>query len=182
MKDRSADKRESRHYGSRSLCSLAPVLLLVLAAQFAGACTGPSVNETPNTAAQERTAESATVDEILSDPNDFYGLRATVTGRVTEVITPLTFEVNGKINADSTRYGDSADGLLVVKDTEQAPDPEVAVGQTMEISGTVRSFDVGEVQEEINDELAGSVLTYWASRPSIVATSIEPTSGATTSR
>ncbi len=56
---------------------LIPVLLLMLAAQLTDACTGPSVNEAPNIVAQERTAESATVDEILSDPNDFYDLRAT---------------------------------------------------------------------------------------------------------
>lgn len=161
-----------------------PVLLLMLAAQLPDACTGPSINEEPNTGAQGRTAESATVDEILSDPNDFYGLRATVTRRVTEVITPLAFELNGEINEDSGPgpqggYGEDADGLLVVKDTEQAPDPEVAVGQTVKISGTVRSFDVGEIEEEIGEDLAGSVLTYWASRPSIVATSIESTEGTT---
>lgn len=51
------------------MCSLATmVLLLVLTAQLTSACTGPSVNEEPNTVAQERTAGSATVDEILSDP------------------------------------------------------------------------------------------------------------------
>jgi hypothetical protein len=186
MKDCSTDKRYSRRYGPRSVWSLTiPVLLLMLAALLS-ACTGPSVNEEPNTVAQEKTAESATVDEILSDPNDFYGLRATVTGRVTEVITPLTFELNGGINEDSTSgpgpqggYGEDADGLLVVKNTEQAPDPEVAVGQTVEVSGSVRSFDVEEIQEEIGEELTGSVLTYWASRPSIVATSIESTEGTT---
>lgn len=188
MQTESGNKHRKLSTGFRGGRGLVSIMLLMLAAQFLAACTGgQTVNEEPNTVAGEETAGSATVDEILGNPNDFYGEEATVTGRVTEVITPLAFELNGERNEEtaSSRYGEGADGLLVVKDTPQAPAPELTVGQTVEVSGMVRSFDTGEVEDQIGEELVASLFTYWASRPSVVATSIEPvgdtTSGTTAS-
>lgn len=174
----SSRKRGTRVHGTWGFVVATPFLLLAV---LLSACTGPSINEEPNTVAQEKTAESATVDEILGDANAFYGLRATVTGRVTESISPLAFELNGERNEDSasTRYGDGADGLLVIKNPDRVSGPEVEVGQTVRVSGEVRSFDVGEVEDQMGAELADTVFTYWASHPSVVATSVEPAGGDT---
>lgn len=167
--------------GTHRIWSFAVVAPFLLFAVLLSACTGPSVNEEPNTVAWEKTAESATVDEILSDPNAFYGLKAAVMGRVTEDISPLAFELDGERNEDSasTRYGDGADGLLVIKDPERVSGPEIEVGQTVRVLGEVQSFDVGEVEEQTGADLADGVFTYWASRPSMVAVSVEPVGGST---
>lgn len=155
---------------------IVPLLMFVVQLD---ACTGTSINEEDEAAVRENTAQAATVNELLSNSDAYYGAEVTVTGEVTEVITPLTFELNGDINSDSTRYGESADGLLVVKNLESTSDPEVEVGDTVEVSGTVRAFDIGPVEEEIDQSLAGGVFTYWADQTSVIATSVD-TAGDTT--
>jgi hypothetical protein len=161
--------------------SFALVVPLLMAVAQLDACTGPGINEETNTEVRENTSQTATVNELLGNPDAFYGTEVAVTGEVTEVITPLTFELNGDINADSSRYGDSADGLLVIKDLEGNSDPEVEVGQTVEVTGTAREFNVQEVDDDISGSLAASVFTYWAGQSSLVATSVEPTGNTTAS-
>jgi hypothetical protein len=105
----------------------------------------------------------------------------TATGTVSEVITPVAFEMGGESSeAESTRYGEGADGLLVISDGGQAPAPELNVGQTVRVTGTVREFEIDEVEEEIGTDLPDSVFTYWANQPVLIATSMEGTRGETT--
>ena len=159
-------------------CSLGVVvLLLIFTAQLTSACTGPSVNETENTSTgQGEPSQAQSVQKIIDESSDFYGETVTVSGTVTESdITPLAFEMGGQMgeSSDSTRYGEGADGLLIVNGTDEAPAPEVEVGQTVEVSGLVREFDIQEVEREIGTDLADAVFTYWASQPVLIATSIE---------
>jgi hypothetical protein len=54
------------------------------------------------------------------------------------------------------------------------------VGQTVRVTGTVREFEIDEVEEEIGTDLPDSVFTYWANQPVLIATSMEGTRGETT--
>ncbi len=174
-------KRGDRLLKARSLGLM--VLLLILAVQVTSACTGPSVNEQENAGAeQEETSQVQSVQQIIDESETFYADRVSVSGEVTEIITPVAFEMGGEMDEfnDSTRYGEGADGLLIVNDTGEAPAPQVDVGQTVEVSGTVREFQIEEVESQIGTDLADGVFTYWADEPVLIATSIEQQGGQTT--
>ena len=123
------------------------------------------------------------MQQIIDESSNFYGETVTVSGTVTERdITPLAFEMGGTMgeSSDSTRYGEGADGLLIVNGTGEAPAPQVEVGRTVEVSGTVREFDLQEVERQIDTDLADGVFTYWANQAVLVATSIEQQGAETT--
>lgn len=172
-------RQGSKGYNVWGFAVAVPLLLFLFQLD---ACTGSSINEESETVVREKTAESATVDEVLGNSDAFYGVRATVTGEVTEVISPLTFEIGGERNEDSasTRYGEGADGLLVVKDPDKVPDVEVQVGQTVQVTGPVREFDAQTIEDMIGAGLADGVFTYWAGHTSMIATSVEPAGDTTT--
>lgn len=88
---------------------------------------------------------------------------------------PLAFEMGGEMgeSSDSTHYGEGANGLLIVNGSGEAPAPQVEVGQTVEVSGTVREFDLQEVERRIGTDLAAGAFTYWTNQPVLFATSIE---------
>jgi hypothetical protein len=126
MRDNYAGRRGSGFFETWSLGAV--VLLLALVVQL-GACAGPSVNEQEAAeqggtegGGQEDTSQTVGVQRILDESRSFYGDTVTATGTVSEVITPVAFEMGGESSeAESTRYGEGADGLLVISDGGQAP-------------------------------------------------------------
>lgn len=73
--------------------------------------------------------EDITEDDAYFDNDEHVGEEVTVSAEVTEVLTPTSFELGG---AD---WGD--DSLLVVSATEA---PDLAEGQVVQVTGTVREF------------------------------------------
>lgn len=151
-------------------------LLLAFAAQVPDACTGPSVNEqsAADSREEQTVPERARLDELLGNPDAFYGDTVRVSGEASEVLTPLAFEIGGERDelVDPDRNRRDPDGLLVVLGGARAPE-EFAVGRTVEVTGTFREFDLEEVEQRIDEDLAGGVFTKRESAPSIIASSVE---------
>jgi len=186
-------KPRPAHSGARSgTARIGPVaLLFAVLAGLAVGCGGQGAGEQPSAGSettQGAQAGSATLNEVLDNPGDYYGQTATLTGEITQTLSPQTFEVGGQRNVEDLagaedRYGENADGLLVVANLDEISGaPEVSVGDTVRVAGTVRPFDLREIEEELGEDLRGAVLTYYASQPLLIATSIEPAGGGTTAR
>jgi hypothetical protein len=188
-----------KRLGRRSIGAL--VLLLAVFAQLPDACTGPGVNEQlrnedtgavqqGDTRPETTRAESATLDEVLSNPDEYYGQTVTLSGKVSQVLTPQAFEMGGENNdrradrenaAATDRYGENADGLLIVANLDEiSSPPNISAGETVRVTGPVAPFDAQEIEEKLGTDIRGTVLTYYRSQPSLVARSIEPAGDGTT--
>lgn len=87
----------------------------------------------------------ASVDNLLGDPNAYYGSRLTVSGTVGDIISPTVFTIQG---SDADRH------LLVVSLDSIAPAAErtktdpVAENDLVQVSGQVREFAAGDLESE----------------------------------
>jgi hypothetical protein len=158
-------------------------VLLAAVVLFPLGCSGPGSDEGEGGAPEEERAESVTLAEVLEDPYDYYGQTATLTGEVTQFLGPQAFEIGGESNdpEPGPGYGESADGLLVIVNVDEVSVGKIAVGQTVRVAGRLKEFDLREVEEELDEDLRGALLTYYASQPSLVATSIEAAGGGASS-
>jgi hypothetical protein len=83
--------------------------------------------------------------------------------------------------AATDRYGENADGLLVIVDLNKVSSPpNISAGDTVRVTGPVAPFDAREVEDQIGAKLRGGVLVYYYDQPALVAHSIEPVGGGTT--
>lgn len=106
----------------------------------------------------------ATVSNIDDDPEAYYGQDVTVVGDVVELVSTNAFQLD-----DPALLG--GDTLLVVG----GEDLTVADGQTVEVTGTVRQFNLTDVEGEFGFDLEDELFGDYEGSPVIVATSVMPT-------
>jgi hypothetical protein len=103
----------------------------------------------------------ATVSNINEQPESYYGQEVTVTGDVVELESTYAFELD-----DPALLG--GDTLLVVG----GEDMTVTEGETVQVTGTVRQFNLTEVESETGFDLEDELFTDFGDRPVIVASSV----------
>ncbi len=165
--------------------SIAAVVLLLGIVQLMAACAGPSINEEQNTSPDTDGVAQASLDDILNSPNDFYGETVDTTGKVSEVLSPVMFEVGGatdEVFDDPDRNNRDPDGLTIVNNTSRSSAPEVAIGQTVRVTGPVRELDIEEIEADTGLNLSLSKYAKRSGTASLVAGTIEVTGGETTAR
>ncbi len=153
-------------FGLRSL------VFLCFSALFLVACGGESAGpeqqrEIENTQQQDQT-EAFNEKEFFQNPDDFEGRQVTVSGRVTEVIRPRAFRFSGE-DVDAAP-------LLVVSTQET----NVATGQVVRVTGTVRRFDVEAFIRDLRDlgvDFNAPEFREFAGRPVMVAESVTVSEG-----
>lgn len=105
------------------------------------------------------------VDNLLSDPNAYYGSRLTVSGTVGEIISPTVFTIHG---SDAERH------LLVVSIDSIAPATErsmadpVVEDDIVQVTGQVREFTASDLESEFGISLADDAADF-DGQPMIVA-------------
>ncbi len=112
---------------------------------------------------------NVTVAEIASNPTQFVGQTAAVSGEVEEVIGPTAF----KIDEDAVFAGGIDNDLLVVAAGQNIPFINEELGdRTVLAVGPVREFNLAAVEQEIGYDLDDNLFNDWAGRPVIVAKAI----------
>lgn len=115
-------------------------------------------------------ARAATVADILDNPSEFYGNKATASGLVTEVVSPNAVEIG-----DSEAFDG---GLLIVgaqklpQIVEGVPEGEVVDIQQQDLvqaTGNVREFNLQEVEQELGYDLENGAFEAFEGRPAIIA-------------
>lgn len=159
-------------------------LLLGVVVPLTAACSGPSASEQQNTSpSTDGAAQATSLDDVLSSPNDFYGETLTTEGKVTEVLSPIMFDLGNSVGEafnDPDRNNRDPSGLTIVNNTSGSPEPTVAVGQTVTVTGRVRELNAKEIEADTGLDLSLSKFAKRSGTVSLVAESIEVTGGGTT--
>jgi|GEM_PF-5124988 len=134
--------------------------------------TSTTVAETTTTTAQPAEPEttttmeprSATVSDIVSSPQDFFGFDATVVGTVVNPVGERTFALATEGAPNDAPLEES---VLVVA-APQLVD-QVELGTLVEVTGNVRRFDAG-FRNSYDTELDEQTIQEWEGRPAILVT------------
>ncbi len=117
---------------------------------------------------------NVTVADITGDTAAYLGKRVVVRGDVEEVIGPNAFS----IDEDALLGGGVDNDLLVVSAQEGLPLINEALGDAnATVFGTVRNFDLAEVEQELGYDLQDDLFADWGGRPVVVASSIQAARG-----
>lgn len=100
--------------------------------------------------------------QFLDDPGRFLGKQVTVSGEVSEVVSPRAFRVGGEGAAEGI-------GLLVFASGNQ---PTVNDNMVVKVTGKVRLFETEEFEEDLGFDLADAEFEVWEGNPAIMASSV----------
>ena len=115
------------------------------------------------------TAGYASIDNILKNPSMWMGRNVVVSGSVERMIGPRTFVVENDPALGSDQM------LVIARDDVQLPQGLNRAAQTLasddviQVGGTTRRLDVGEVEAAIGVDLDDAQILPWAGKPVILA-------------
>ena len=115
--------------------------------------------------------EAATVDQIAEYPQVYCGKTATVRGEIEEILGPRALTIED----DDLLFDEQ---ILVVsaapmQDRAGRPlDAATADDRGLWVAGTVRSFVLADVEQELGVDLEDRLFGSWEGRPAIVAQSV----------
>lgn len=120
--------------------------------------------ETDNKA-ERRTAEGGrvTVENIIDNPGAYAGKTVVVQGEVEETYTGGGFVISGK------KWGFD-EKLLVVS---AGPGRAFATHTGVQITGTVRTFTIADIEREMSIDLDDTLLAGYAGKPVLLASTVE---------
>jgi hypothetical protein len=119
----------------------------------------------------------ATIGEILNDPTLYYGLPATIGGRVGRVLGPRSFTVHDPLTDLDRAAGEVIPVLGIGPLAEAAGRPlalNALAGQQVRLSGTVHQFNLAAFEDRFNLDLVDNAWASFAGRPAIAATLVVP--------
>ncbi len=155
------------------------VMIGMVATLVLASCGTAEVGQQGNQDAKETTTtrgekpeppgppQGARIQEIANNPEEFYGERVTVTGRVTEAVEPNTF-----------RVGSGGEQLLVVGAQQlsriaKGERKEVNEGDYVRATGEVQQFKIEEVRNEVDYGIDNEYFGDFEGDPAVLASSFE---------
>ncbi len=129
--------------------------------------TGEQAGHQGPEAGLTRSAERVTVEELTSNPSEFYGDLVTVSGKVIEAVEPGAF----RIENDGTR--------LLVVGVEQIPKivngdtKAVNEGDLIKATGEVRQFKKEEIQKNVDYGIDDEYFGDYEGDPAVLAYSVK---------
>lgn len=143
-------------------------LLAVLAiALIIGFAVWDDDPETPNVA-----AATATIDEVAANPAEYAGEQVTLSGDVNNVLGPRSFILGSGAGGQVLVIG--AEPMDALGATGMASPAELA-DDTVQVTGTVRMFNLTEVERDVGADLNDQAFAGWEGRPVIVASNLDRT-------
>ena len=113
------------------------------------------------------TDRNVTVAEIAGNLQAFSGQQVTVFEEVEEIIGERSFT----LDEDAVLEGGIDSDLLVIIGADD--DTPVGAGDLLRVTGTVRTFDLAEIEQEAGFDLDDNLYSDWTGRPAIEAETIE---------
>jgi hypothetical protein len=116
--------------------------------------------------------EGVGISDITENPQEYYGQDVNVSGEVGELIGPNAFTIGTQDAA--------AGGTLLVVGAKQLPNvieggEELASDDVVQARGTVREFNVTEIEDEIGYGLDDGLFEEFEGEPAIVANAVDMT-------
>ncbi len=114
-----------------------------------------------------RPAERVTVEELSSNPSEFFGDTVTVSGKVIEAVEPGAF----RIENDGTRLlvvGVEQISKIVNGDTKA-----VSEGDRIRATGKVRQFEKEEIQQSVDYGIDDEYFGDYEGDPAVLAYSVK---------
>ncbi len=124
-----------------------------------------SLDLTPFVAQSEAVGEgltNITLDKITENPAAFAGQRVVVDGGVNVVLNENAFTI-----ADNTLL--DTNEMLVLNATGQALERALAANEPVIVLGTVRTFNLAELEQDLGYDLQDDMFTDYEGKPVIVA-------------
>ncbi len=139
-------------------------VLLVLV----GALVACGEEEAPVGAGGEADMEETELDDVAGDPDAYVGQTVTVSGEVSEVLSPNMFRIN------NDEVLDIGDEVLVVHTGQEAATELVEETEVL-VTGVVHRFTVAEIEDDLGIDLGldEDVEVEYENRPALVATGID---------
>lgn len=104
-----------------------------------------------------------TVEDVAARPDELAGERVTVAGEIANFIVP----------GEAFPLGEGLEQAVLVLPAEGTAVPTTSEDEVVQVTGTVRSFDPGELGNETAVNLGDDVFDAFDDRPVIVATAID---------
>lgn len=104
-----------------------------------------------------------TVEDVVARPDQLAGERVTVAGEIANFIVP----------GQAFPLGEGLEQAVLVLPAEGTQVPDTSEDDVVQVTGTVRSFDPGELGNETAVNLGSGVFDAFDDRAVIVATSID---------
>ena len=109
-----------------------------------------------------------TIQNINKEPQNFYGKTVTVSGEVDKLLNPRAFQVSGEGMTNN-------DIIVITKKplsdmTAQAA--QLTEDARVQVTGTVRRFDMAAVEKEVGFDLDDKMFSDWRDKPVVIAESI----------
>ncbi len=138
--------------------------LLLASCETTGDQQGGGAEEAKTKREPERTApaQEATVQEIKTNPEKFYGKSVTVSGQITEAVQPNVF-----------RIGSGGNQLLVVG--TRSLEAKVDEGDRARAAGTVRRFKVDELHTEVDYGIDSEYFSRFEGDPALYTYLVDTT-------
>ena len=157
---------------------------MLASALFLASCGGAN-DEEPASGSGEETvpegeeAESAgqaigvSLADVTDNPDEFYGKDVTLSGLVTEVVGPNAVAIGGDelIGGDPVLIVGAQQLDRIVEGLPEGEPFEVQQQDLVQASGTLREFDIAEVEEDIGYDLDDNVFGDWEGEPVVIADS-----------
>lgn len=110
----------------------------------------------------------ATLQQIINEPEEFYGKKVTVAGEVAEVVNPSSMFTIGLVGPPE----------VVVVGTKRLPKimkgevTEVHEGDLVRVSGTVRPFKIDKIQRDVDYKIDTEYVAGLMGGPAILARTV----------
>jgi len=196
MENRTAKARAvSRDGGFYRAWNIVAMFLMLGAAVFLASCGGagddePASGSGEETAPSGEEAESAgqaigvSVADVTDNPEEFYGKQITLSGLVTEVVDPNAVAIGGGefIGGEQVLILGAQQLQQIVEGVPEGEPFEIQQQDLVQATGTLREFNIGEVEQEVGYELDDNLFGDWEGQPVLVADSfvLTPQQGGTT--
>ncbi len=152
---------------------LAAVLLLASCGQEQEGAGG---EESVPTGEEEESAGQAigvSVADVTDNPDELYGKQITLSGLVTEVVGPNAVAIGGDefIGGEPVLILGAKKLPQIVEGLPEGEPFEVQQQDLVQATGTLREFNVSEVENDIGYELDDNLFSDWEGEPVLVADS-----------
>jgi hypothetical protein len=107
--------------------------------------------------------EGVTVEDVVARPDALAGERVTVPGEIANFVVP----------GEAFPLGEGLEQAVLVLPAEGTRVPTTSEDEVVQVTGTVRSFDLGELSNETAVNLGQGAFDAFDDRPVIVATAID---------
>ncbi len=129
-----------------------------------------NVSPAPTAAGTPGTQDvPVTISMIADNPSEFMGQNVTVTGVVTDIINESAFTLRSA--------GGTGNEVVVAGAANMIP--SISEGNQVQVSGTVRQFDLQEFETALNADWNDNLFADWTDRPAIMANNVSMQPGQT---